>query len=84
VELRPIRHYANRRVLGHVSVCVPALLIERMMDLALAQAKIVFFVFVCIVNRLKKYMLFRYFALYIIPIVISYWFPVTYSTSGNT
>ena len=42
MELRPIRHYANRRVLGPVSVCVFALLLERMMDLSLAKAKLTY------------------------------------------
>ena len=42
VELRPIRHYAPRRVLGHVSVCVLALLLERMMDLALSRAQLTY------------------------------------------
>ena len=34
VELRPIRHYANRRV--------PALLLERMMDLPLIKANLTY------------------------------------------
>ncbi len=40
LRLRPIRHWNDSRVLGHVSVCVLAYLIECLYDKALKEAKL--------------------------------------------
>ncbi|PIU64611.1 MAG: hypothetical protein COS84_08115, partial [Armatimonadetes bacterium CG07_land_8_20_14_0_80_40_9] len=40
IKLRPIRHWTDLRVKGHVAVCVMAYLIESILDNLLTQSKI--------------------------------------------